>query len=239
MTKTLLITLGALLCLGLSSIANASVISISFDSTSTNTGGPPNAVPVGEPSNNVGLMLPGQIGAWDSLIVGQGRTQNSAISVLRSITTQGITFSFNTGLANFETFNNAGGTDDLRKSVVFLRAGGKTALSIDWSISGLDDNKFYNLVLFGQDFASNPALFSIDGFNAGNPVTTDAESDGNFMSVQSSGGEITGRFALLDGASFSAWSGLQIDSVSVSTTSGFTFFALGLLGLAFRRHNKI
>jgi hypothetical protein len=225
-------------CLTFTGLASANLISISFDSTSTNVGGPPNPVPVGEPSNNSGLMLPGQIGPWNSLIVGAGRTQNPAIAVQRSITVSGVTFAFNTGLNLFETFNNQAGTDALRQSVVFLRVGGKTDESIDWLISGLDDSKLHSLILFGQDGPSNPALFSIDGFNSGNPINTDIENDGNFVNVMSSGGQISGSFALKPGETFSAWSGLQIQSTSVSAPSSVLMLILAGLGFgAAKRRN--
>lgn len=95
------------------------------------------------------------------------------------------------------------------------------------------------MILFGQeqtndDNAVNPASFSIVGYDAGNgignPVTLDAENDGNFTNVLAVGGTITGTFALQPGQGFAGWAGLQIQAVP--EPASLTLAALGVLPLA-------
>jgi hypothetical protein len=193
----------------------------------------------------VGLKLPGQVGSWNSLIVGNGAF-TSTYSAQRSITVSGITFKFDVGGAGtYQTF--ADSLDPLRSTVAFLRAnaaGGSqpapaTSSSLAWQITGLTPGASYNLILFGQEQtadnnAVNPANFSIAGYDAGNgignPVTLDAENDGNFTNVPAVGGTITGTFALQPGQAFAGWAGLQIQAVP--EPASLTLVTLGVLALA-------
>src|SRR5215472_6822 len=90
-----------LLLLALAPVALAGPISISFDTIMDfeqpggGLGGT-STVPSGEPANNVGLQLPGQVGNWNSLVVGNGAF-TTTYSAQRSITVSGITFKFDPG----------------------------------------------------------------------------------------------------------------------------------------------
>ena len=233
------IPLAGLVAIGAATTVSASPISIAFNTTSNNVGGPGNDNPIGEPSNTDSLMLPGQTGPWNSLIVGSGRIGEvngqvvNIFSELRSLTVDGVTFDLNTGLNRYETFNDPSGNDDLRQAVLFVRSGGRTDLSLSWSISGLDDSKTYDLIFFGQEGGANPGAFSISGHDAGNglglPATLDLEADANFYGVQSSGGVISGTFAL-PGSGFASWSGLQIQAVP--EPAGLVLLGLGLAAVA-------
>lgn len=195
-----------------------------------NNGGVNTGPPSGEPSNDVGLILPGQSGLWDGLKVGSGQLSNCCFNN-PTITVNGITFILNTGNVDYETFQS-NGSDNLRRRVVFFRENnnvgcsnnpsGPPAQSMNWEISGLDPSSAYSLILFGQDNngnPTNPADFSIDGHDAGNgtgnPVTLDAENDGNFVVENPTNGVINGTFSIQAGTGFSSWSGLQIRRVVV------------------------
>ncbi len=204
-------------------------ISISFDMMANNAqcgaGGTTSPVPKGEPSNSDGLELPGQIGLWNSLKVGNADF-NTCCTADASITVSGITFAIESG----DEYGTSMGinSDSLRETVIYFQdpAGSNGCVistpSLDWSISGLDPTKTYNLILFGQVFidgnSTNPADFAINNHNAGNgigmPVTLDADNDGNFTNVvPNAQGKITGTFTHRAGESFSGWSGIQIMEV--------------------------
>lgn len=216
--------------------ARADLVSISFSVNGDNATGPRNAVPVGEPSNSSGLVLPGQVGPWNDLLF---PSSGSSGLITRQITVGDVTFSFNTSVPaesiatslNFPTPDR----DDLRSAYINLSTdlfvfGNSDPIS--WTITGLDPAKKYNLILFGIKqgaFVIRPADFSILGHDAGNgignPVTLDAENDGNFVDVSAPGGMIEGRFALRSGQSISGWSGLQL-AVAVPEASQFLCFLL-------------
>ena len=242
--RSTLFTIMATLVFSVANVASASPISISFDTTSNNVGGAGNNTPVGEPSNVDGLQLPGQTGAWQSLIVGNGYA-GTTTSVERSILVDGntVTFRLNTGGAGtFQTYLPLGAVgDDLRSAVAFLRrnpAGGvpQTSASISWEIVGLNQAS-YDLILFGQEGAVNPAAFAISGHDAGNgvgaAVTLDSENDGNFTNVYASGGVIQGTFSLGQTGEYAAWSGLQFQQVP--TPGNLALMLTGLLGFGIRR----
>ena len=216
--------------------AHAEVVSISFSVNGNNATGQRNPVPVGEPSNSSGLVLPGQVGPWNDLLF---PSATSSGLITREVTVGDITFNFNTSvpaesIATFLNFPNAA-RDDLRSAYVNLSTdlfvlGNSDPVS--WSITGLDPAKKYNVILFGIRVGGSvirPADFSILGHDAGNgignPVTLDAENDGNFVEVSAPGGMIEGRFALRSGQSISGWSGLQI-AVAVPEASQFICFVL-------------
>ncbi|MCI4670431.1 MAG: T9SS type A sorting domain-containing protein [Bacteroidia bacterium] len=223
----------AILCLHFTSAQTP--ISISFDllrggGVCNRNGGVTTNSPSGEPSNHAGLTLPGQTGSWNTLRVGGGQL-NNCCTTSPSITVSGITFSLNTTNKSYETFQS-NGNDLLRKTVVFFRANNNVSCnatpdgppdqSMEWEFTGLDPTKAYDIIFFGQDQnggPANPADFSILGHDAGNgsgnPVSLDAENDGNFMTVvPDPSGKISGTFSIQTGASFSAWSGLQIQESS-------------------------
>ncbi|NQT36126.1 MAG: PEP-CTERM sorting domain-containing protein [Planctomycetes bacterium] len=81
----------------------------------------------------------------------------------------------------------------------------------------------------------NPADFTILGHDAGNgvgnPVTLDAENDGNFTGViASSTGLIQGTMSVRQGEGYAAVSGLQLMPAATAVPEPSTF-ALGLLGV--------
>ncbi|NQT39843.1 MAG: hypothetical protein HQ581_20280, partial [Planctomycetes bacterium] len=169
--------------------AEPGLISISFDTQVDYNfgGGYTNPIPVGEPDNDVGLQLPGQEGPWNSLLFGNGQV-NITFRDTPSITVDGVTFTWNPDEEGYFTYYTP--VDDLRGTVAFLRSTGNT--SIDWELSGLEPDGEYDLILFGQEESTdgnavNPADFTILGHDAGNgvgnPVTLDAENDGNFTGV--------------------------------------------------------
>ena len=193
-------------------------LSIAFNNTNNNVGGPGNNNPIGEPSNTDGLQLPGQIGPWEDFVTGNGWIFTSGNSLPSpSINVGGITFTLDTLGNGYETFNNPSGNDDLRQAVAFLRSG---ASSFSWSLTGLADGALYDLILFGQENGANPPNFSILGHDAGNgiggAVTNDSEADGNFRRVQALAGTISGAFGLKSGESFAGWSGLQLEPTTTA-----------------------
>ena len=198
---------------------NSQVISIDFNrSTSANHSG--------EPSNTVGLMLPGQVGPWNGLRIATGNSSTA-------VTIGAVTFTLNSDGDQYEAF----GTSPLRDDVAFLN--NTTASSISWTLTGLTAGQAYDLILFGQSFngsPANPADFSITGHDAGNgvgsPVTLDAENDGNFTGVIAVGGTISGTFALRSGQSASAWSGLQFHPVARDESTAMS------LGNAMNNRNR-
>lgn len=231
--------------------AGAAPISIDFnaDQDFEQDGGSTSSVQSGEPSHSdTSLTLPGQVGPWADLTMGNGDT-GDAFSAERSITTDSITFTFNPGgIATYATLSNTSG-DDLRGSLVFLKFGtgggvADTSGSVEWNLSGLQANLPYDLILFGQlnnaGNATNPADFSIDGHDAGNgvgqPVTPDGDRDGNFTRVFADGsGTISGTFALRSGEAYGSWSGLQLEIVPEPTSVMLLAWA-GLLLIGRRRH---
>lgn len=221
----------------------AGPLSISFDAQAgfDFPGGNTNPIPVGEPDNDVGLILPGQVGPWNSLLFGNGQV-NISFTQERSITVDGVTFTWNPGAdQSYFTFVNP--VDDLRGTVPFLRATGNT--TIDWEISGLEAGAAYDLILFGQEQdtdgnAVNPADIAILGHDAGNgignPVTLDAENDANFIGVIASpAGLIQGTMSVRPGEGFAAVAGLQLmapeSATAIPEPSTFALAALGLLSL--------
>ncbi len=235
-------------------LSQAALVSISFDMVedymdSNFSNGVTTNVPVGPPSNTDGLELPGQVGPWDSLIVGNGAV-NITWPGSPSITVGSTTFTWNTNSSEmYFTFNSPG--DDLRGSVPFLRATGN--LSTEWEFSGLVAGEEYDIIFFGQQQggnAVNPADVSILGHDAGNgigsPVTLDADNDANFTSViADASGTISGVMAVRPGEAFAALGGVQIDGpmpggpsqqVIPEPTSLATFGLLSVFGLLRRRH---
>lgn len=233
-------------CLG-TSAAHAALVSISFDlqpvQFNGNTVGVASAVPTGEPLNPNGLKLPGQTGAWNSLAVGNGQL-SLQFSQPVSVTVDDLTFTFNTNASNqplqsgsnggdYETVN-ASGNNDLRSHVIFQRAGSTTHTPRAWELTGLAPTKTYDLILFGQSSANNPAAFSVTGHDAGNgtsnPVTLDADGDGNFQGVAPTpSGVIAGFFDTPSGSAFAAWSGLQILEIPEPASASLLLGAAALV----------
>ena len=121
--------------------------SISFDFSRTaqlceNVGGVNTTVPVGDPINTNGLAISGQVGPWNSLIVGRGRLF-ACCSESPSITANGITFTLNTSDNFFETFIGPG-SDNLRKNVIFFRNSGVVCNGPDQANTELTCPKIYN-----------------------------------------------------------------------------------------------
>ncbi len=112
------------LCLG-NALAFAAPISISFDTIADFEGipgGSTNAIPSGEPDNDVGLTLSGQVGPWNSLVVGNGNFRDT-YNVARSITVGAVTFNLNpSGLDSYQSFSRA--VDPLRGTVIFVEGPG-------------------------------------------------------------------------------------------------------------------
>ena len=229
-----------------------SPISISFDFVTgmglcNLSGGITTTPPSDEPNNNDGLMLPGQVGQWNSLLVGGGQLTNCC-TTSPSISISGITFTLNTNNNSFETFSSSG-SDLLRNTVLFFRENNNVSCnstpdgppdqSLDWELSGLDTTKNYNIIFFGQSTngtPSNPGDFSIIGHDAGNgtgnPVSLDSENDGNFTAVvPDTLGVIRGTFSIQTGASFSSWSGVQIQAIVPPDQRGVFVTSGGNVGI--------
>lgn len=233
-------------CLG-TSAAHAALVSISFDLQPVpfngNTVGVTSPVPTGEPFNPNGLQFPGQAGPWNSLVVGNGQL-SLQFSQPVSVTVEGLTFTFNTNASNqplqsgasggdYETVN-AGGNNNLRSNILFQRASSATHTPRAWELTGLDPTKTYDLILFGQANANNPAAFSVTGHDAGNgisnPVTLDADGDGNFQGVAPTpSGVIAGFFDTPASSAFAAWSGLQLLEIPEPASASFLLGAAALV----------
>ncbi len=229
-----------------------SPISISFDfvlgmGLCNANGGITTTPPSDEPNNNDGLMLPGQVGEWNSLLIGGGQL-NNCCTTSPSISISGITFTLNTTNNSYETFRSSG-SDLLRNTVLFFRENNNVSCnsipdgppdqSLHWEFSGLDTTKNYNIIFFGQSTngnPSNPGDFSIIGHDAGNgignPVSVDSENDGNFTAVvPDDQGIISGTFSIQSGAGFSSWSGLQIQAIVPPDQQGVFIASGGSVGI--------
>ena len=234
----LLATLAAASVVTIAAAAEALPVSISFGTTGAQTTSNPSPTPSGEPSNNDGLMLPGQVGDWSQLIVGAGNTAVTS-PLERSIMVDDILFTLNVGGANNTRTFWPGSGDPLRSSVIFVStnplAPGNTELT--WRLSGLVDGAKYDLILFGQEVSggvANPGAFSINGFNGGDPIGLDSENDANFLGVTATGGEISGLLALQPDTAFGAWSGIQFQqSVSAVPLPAPILLLLSGFGMLF------
>ena len=209
----------SLLFTSLALSSQAAVTSIVFNTYGSQQGTQGNTNPSDEPPNNDGLVLPGQVGPWEGLIIGSGQTaslrDNSPTITLDS----GATFTLNpTGQDLIRTFYPSGEVD-LRGAVVFVSTFNDDTTLLSWELTGLTGST-YDIILFGQEgngSPANPGDFSITGHDAGNgignPVTLDAENDANFTNVIPTNGTISGVLELQPGAQFGAWSGLQFAAV--------------------------
>ncbi len=217
----------ALVGIALLSTRSATAVPISID---FNIGASPNAS--GEPVNSAGLILPGQVGDWESLVVGGSEV---------STTVGGATFTLNPGYLVFNGTGSNTGDNGLRGDVVYLTG---SQAPVTWTLSGLTPSAQYDLILFSQMHSNNPvnaADFEILGHDAGNgtgaAVTLDSEFDGNFTNVIADGsGVITGTLSKQIGQSFSGWSGIQFEQVP--EPSSIILAVIGMLGVGTRRHRK-
>lgn len=239
-TKKSSVLLVACVLIASASAAKAAPVSIDFNTVAgfEQTGGVTGVNQSGEPTNADGLMLPGQVGPWNGLTVGNGDFADN-FGAARTITVGAVTFTFNPGGAGtYRTFQS--GTNDLRSDVVYMTGG--TSGSLSWTLTGLEAGHVYDIILFGQDGPANPADFSIAGHNAGNgtgnPVTLDAENDGNFTNVVATGGTISGTFAFASGEAASAWSGIQFEDVTVPEPSTAVLALCGLVGCVATRRRR-
>ncbi len=228
--------------------ANAAPISIDFNASGE-------TVKSGEPSNSVGLMLPGQVGTWNELAIG---SINSTGTNVVSVNTGSGTFTLNpTGT---DKWRRSGGfsTDDLRGDAIQLfpfhfNSAVITGFTVDWELTGLTPNASYDMIFFGTVGNREDPFFSIDGHDAGNgvgnPVDEDTERDGNFTDVLADGtGKISGTFAYggtstAVGAA-SNWAGLQFQEQLVPTVpepSTLVLICFGLIGFTMsrRRRNRV
>ena len=213
MTRYLLFVLAtAVLVVG---TANAAPISIDFlnDGSDTQSGD------LGTTFNPNGLDLPGQVGAWHGVspVSGTGYDTGSGTLTLSGL---------------WSPWDNAPSTDsDLRHDVLSFNGAG----TVSWTLSGLTPDTQYDLIFFGQwqDDAgslvrSNPSAYSIGD---GDPVTLDADYDGNFTDVVAVGGVISGKWE--SGGGTSSWSGMQFEQVPEPAT--MSLLAIGGVAMLRRR----
>jgi hypothetical protein len=207
---------------GLAVSANAAVTSIDFDWT----GG----VISGEPTHYVGMTLPGQVGAWHNLNVGNGNTPDSP-----TITTPGGTLTVNTNAtpANYRRYNT--GSNVLREDFFYLTDGWGP---VEWELTGLTPGGTYDIILYGRYDPSYGGYRGADMSVNGSPIAQEAgftdgdgyhaEGDWNAPGVVADGtGKITGVFAFGSEA-HAEWGGIQFQEVPEPTTTAL----LGLGGLA-------
>ncbi len=222
-----------------STVAQAAVVSLDFNTTGGNTA-----------TGNVGV-LPGQTGLWSTLDLGASDVSNNKAarpSALNMNDGTGVAttidFYLNTTSATNITVgsNNwrayASGTpDDLREDVAYLTSG--TSPSLFWVIEGLVPNGIYNLAMYGQFFSGsfvNPGQWTIGATTLANWNGSSVTGQVSFSGVTANGaGQIGGIFSelLSDPSPFSSWSGLQIQSVP--EPSAVLLGGLGLLALLRRR----
>lgn len=120
---------------GLAVSANAAVTSIDFDSN--------DIVQSGEPNHYVGMTLPGQVGDWYKLNVGNGVTPDSP-----TITTPGGTLTLNIGASTTYTKFRTG-DDLLRNDFLFLNAASDDG-TMGWELTGLTPGGTYDIILHGR-----------------------------------------------------------------------------------------
>jgi hypothetical protein len=181
--------------------------------------------------NVAGQIFSGQNGAWNSLEFAKNwaDVNTATLTITDMLDGDGnattVDFTYNTGGEAFSyrqlmyPFDGTG-QPPLRTDHFVLNDAATvdpaTSISVDWEISGLTPGGVYDLILFGQSGPANESTFTIFG----NPLTNDAEFDGNATGIVANpDGKITGTHEA-QGA-FDSWDGLQIqDSAILNTQSG-------------------
>lgn len=135
-------------------------------------------------------------GAWASL------PQNGGGTSQVQGTSNGHTFTWNVGGAAETWAWTGSATPGVRNDYYYINVGGgRYAGAVPWRIDGLTPGGSYDLIMYGtaRSPMTSTAQFAIPGFDAGsgpgNPVTLDAEGDGNFLGVVAdASGYISGTF---------------------------------------------
>jgi hypothetical protein len=182
-------------------INNGGRISIDF-----NVGAGPTHT--GEPDNDAGLQLPGQVGAWNAFTVVASTGGEQSFT-----TTNGPTFTLNPGGGggSFTVLGEAGSA--LRQDIIAMNTANGHTSAVPWELTGLVAGGEYNLIFFHADNVNyNGAHTSIGGV-AG--VIENTEKDYDFTSVVADQtGKISGTFDVPT-TGWHSWSGLQLELTGV------------------------
>ena len=166
----------------------------------------------GEPDNDAGLQLPGQVGAWNAFTVVASTGGEQSFT-----TTNGPTFTLNPGGGggSFTVLDEAGSA--LREDIIAMNTANGHTSAVPWELTGLVAGGEYNLIFFHADNVNyNGAYTTIDGV-AG--ATENTEKDYDFTGVVADGtGKISGTFDVPT-TGWHSWSGLQFELTGVMDTT--------------------
>jgi len=188
--------------------------------------------------------LPGQVGLWNELLVGEvgsGLVQTSITNkytsgLLRdgSGALSSVLFTLNTNNASHFAFVDPDiSLNVLHHDMVGFNTNTLQEVALDWQLSGLEPNTAYRLKMFGQQ-SGNPAVAR----NYGKFIATGATSDSAFCAwhhnyvdlwVKSTAeGKISGAMMMPLGAAIVSWSGMQIEwNVAQAPVTSIAFGHMG------------
>ena len=173
---------------------------------------------------NGALSLPGQVGAWNELLMGlssgayyhESSTKPKIAGLKDGVgNATTVSFTFNTGANPYTTFaatlNNPMRTELHRDTCYVLNVTDKTVAY--WQIAGLKPITAYTLKLFGYQADTGPGLFanfSATGLNTAIGATSLAKNYVDMVVTSTVSGQITGMLTNQTGQAGSSWSGMQI-----------------------------
>jgi len=167
--------------------------------------------------------LPGQVGAWNDLLVGNKLGSGYQVDITDQYTSgtlfdgngknmSGVSLVINPNNIKHFAFVDGASPRSLQRDMLGVQSGGDP---IDWQLSGLETSMVYRLRMFGREYVPD----SVKAVSEGAFTATGATSDSGFsvtnrnftdLSVKSTAeGIISGTLETIDDAA--AWSGIQIE----------------------------
>ncbi len=169
--------------------------------------------------------LPGQVGLWNQLLVGQvgGGTGQPAITNQYTIASlkdgsgavTSVSFTFNTNhVLHYAYLDTTAVPNKLHRDMVGTDSGQGP---VGWQLSGLETGMVYRLRMFGQENglagaekAVNLARFTATGFRSDNAFCITNRNYADLWVKSTAAGVISGTVANMDGKP-GFWSGMQIE----------------------------